>query len=121
MRGGKGRTIRTPACYAFTRRFVFRIEGHGSCRQLRRGDAENHCLLLWNLRSRRERVCPRTRIAVRVRQQSVSGNAVSAEPDNCLALHTEFSAKQFFADRPPASTELLRRAAETDRGVASLP
>ena len=34
---------------------------------------------------------------------------------------TKFSARQFFADRPPASTALLRRAAETDREVASLP
>jgi hypothetical protein len=34
--------------------------------------------------------------------------------------HTEFSAKQFFADPPPSSTELLRRAAETDPEVASL-
>ena len=32
----------------------------------------------------------------------------------------EFSAKQFFADRPPASTELLRRAEETDPEAASL-
>jgi hypothetical protein len=32
----------------------------------------------------------------------------------------EFSAKEFFADCPVASTALLRRAAETDRGVASL-
>jgi hypothetical protein len=32
----------------------------------------------------------------------------------------EFSAKQFFADRPPASTELLPRAAETDPEAASL-
>ena len=30
------------------------------------------------------------------------------------------SAKQFFADHPPSSTELLRRAAETDPEVASL-
>jgi len=33
--------------------------------------------------------------------------------------HTEFSAKQFFADFPSASTELLRRAAETDPETAS--
>ena len=50
---------------------------------------------------------------------SVSRNAISAEPDNCP--RTEFSAKQFFADRPPSSTELLRRAAETDPEAASLP
>jgi hypothetical protein len=31
-----------------------------------------------------------------------------------------FSAEQFFADFPPPSTEPLRRAAETDREVASL-
>ena len=34
--------------------------------------------------------------------------------------HTQVSARQFFADRPPASTELLRRAAETDPEVAIL-
>ena len=33
---------------------------------------------------------------------------------------TKLSAKQFFADRPPASTELLCRAAETDPEAASL-
>jgi hypothetical protein len=48
-------------------------------------------------------------------------NAISAEPDNYSAARTEFSAKQFFADRPPSSTELLCRAAETDREAASLP
>jgi hypothetical protein len=32
----------------------------------------------------------------------------------------EFSAKQFFAGRPPASTELSQRAAETDPEAASL-
>jgi hypothetical protein len=79
----------------------------------------NHCLLLWSLRLSRERFCPRTRIAVRVPQQSVSRNAISAERDNCLAARTEFSAKQFFADRPPSSTELLLRAAETDPEAAS--
>ena len=33
---------------------------------------------------------------------------------------TKVSAKQFFADRPPASIELLCRAAETDPEAASL-
>jgi len=68
----------------------------------------NHCLT------------ERTRIAVRVPQPSVSRIAISAEPDNCPAARTEFSAKQFFADRPPSSTELLLRAAETDPEAASL-
>jgi hypothetical protein len=52
------------------------------------------------------------------RSRSVSRNSNrSAEPDNCL----EFSTKPFFADRPPSSTGLLRRAAETDHEAASLP
>ena len=54
-------------------------------------------------------------MTVRVRQPSVSHDAISAEQ---LALN--LSAKEFLADRPPASTGLLRRAAETDRGVATL-
>ena len=33
---------------------------------------------------------------------------------------SEVSAKQFLGDRPPAATELLRRAVETDPEVASL-
>jgi hypothetical protein len=47
-------------------------------------------------------------------------DAVSAKPKNWLAVCIEFSAKQFFAERPLASTGLSPRAAETDREVASL-
>ena len=50
----------------------------------------------------------------------IARDAISAVQDNFLAAHSEFSAKQFFADRPPASTELLCRAAETDPEAASL-
>ena len=42
----------------------------------------------------------------------IAHDAISAELDGRLAARTEFSAKQFFADRPPASTELLCRAAK---------
>ena len=59
-------------------------------------------------------------LAARWPSARATRDAIGAAPHNCLAASTEFSAKQFFADRPPASTGLLRRAAETDRGVASL-
>jgi hypothetical protein len=99
--------------------FLFRIEDYEKLSATTSRRWRNHCLLLWSLRLCRERVCPRTRIAVRVPQPPVSRNAISAERDNCLAARTEFSAKRF-VDRPPASTELSRRAAETDPEAASL-
>jgi hypothetical protein len=41
----------------------------------------------------------------------------ASEDSNGLSL---VSAKQFFAGRPPSSTQLLRRAAETDPEAANL-
>jgi hypothetical protein len=55
-----------------------------------------------------------------VRQPSVSHDAISTEQTTAWRVAVNFNAKQFFADRTPPSTGLLRRAAETDRGVASL-
>jgi hypothetical protein len=50
----------------------------------------------------------------------IARDAISAEPDSCLAVRTEFSAKQFVGDHLPASNELLCRASETDHEAASL-
>jgi hypothetical protein len=68
----------------------------------------------------RERVCPRTRIIVMRFADNCFARQHQRRADNCLAPYTEFSAKQFLAERPPASTQLLRRAAETDPEAASL-
>jgi hypothetical protein len=56
------------------------------------------------------------------RQGRLKGNLCVASQRSEMKLTERpmaVSAKQFFVDRPSASTELLRRAAETDLEVAS--